>query len=143
MIEILAAVHLTTSVPAIFDLTAVSAQPGVQTIVHERVPDVLFETGSAEISAAGRSTLEIAAQRFLARSESYPMLVSGMSDTVGSEARNMALSERRAQAVRDVLIAFGIPADRIRTRGLGETDLAVASRDGVSEPLNRRVRVEF
>src|SRR6266516_1067100 len=47
--------------------------------------------------------------------------VEGHTDSVGSEAYNQRLSERRANAVRDYLVAHGIDASRITTRGYGKT----------------------
>ena len=71
------------------------------------------------------------------------VVVQGNTDTSGGSAYNQRLSERRAAVVTDALIANGIPADRIRTEALGETNLAKPTPDGTREPLNRRADVKI
>jgi outer membrane protein OmpA-like peptidoglycan-associated protein len=74
-----------------------------------------------------------------ARAGGQPKIeVVGHTDTVGSEAYNMRLSIRRADVVRDALVALGARREAIATNGVGETDLAVQTADGVREPQNRR-----
>jgi outer membrane protein OmpA-like peptidoglycan-associated protein len=65
--------------------------------------------------------------------------ITGHTDTVGSEPYNQNLSDRRADAVRQALIADGVPQDSIAAKGVGKSDLAVPTADGVKEPRNRRV----
>ncbi|MGH6905858.1 MAG: OmpA family protein [Geminicoccaceae bacterium] len=69
------------------------------------------------------------------------IVVTGHTDTVGSAAYNLALSERRAAMVADELIRRGVPATDIVTVGRGEEDLLVPTADGVNEPRNRRVEI--
>lgn len=69
------------------------------------------------------------------------VVVSGNTDTSGSADYNERLSARRAQVVRDALIANGVPAGSIRTEANGERNLAKPTPDGVREPLNRRAEV--
>ena len=69
------------------------------------------------------------------------VVVEGHTDTSGAAAHNRQLSQARAQAVADVLARQGVDAARIRTVGLGESDLAVQTGDGVREVKNRRVVV--
>lgn len=66
---------------------------------------------------------------------------TGHTDTVGTEAYNMALSIRRANAVKAVLVREGIPADEIVVIGKGKTQPLVPTGDGVREPQNRRVEI--
>lgn len=67
--------------------------------------------------------------------------VTGFTDTSGSYAYNMGLSERRAQAVAAQMIKLGIPATSIVTVGRGQNDLLVPTPDGVREPQNRRASI--
>lgn len=67
--------------------------------------------------------------------------MTGHTDTVGGVAYNQRLSERRARAVEDALVADGVPKDTIAARGVGKTDLMVPTADGVREPKNRRVEI--
>lgn len=79
-----------------------------------------------------------------AKTAGYPKLVlTGYTDLSGSDSYNQKLSERRAQAVRKALIAAGVPADRLTTLGKGKTSPLIKTADGVKEPQNRRVAVQF
>lgn len=62
----------------------------------------------------------------------------GHTDTSGPAQYNIRLSVRRAVVVRDVLIDLGARREAVETRGVGESDLAVPTADGVREPKNRR-----
>jgi len=64
--------------------------------------------------------------------------VVGHTDTSGSTDYNMKLSVRRADVVKDALVAMGARPDAIKVSGVGESDLAVQTADGVKEPKNRR-----
>jgi outer membrane protein OmpA-like peptidoglycan-associated protein len=67
--------------------------------------------------------------------------LTGHTDTVGSDKYNMALSLKRADAVKDAMVRQGVPADEIVVVGKGKTDLLVPTKDGVREPQNRRVEI--
>ena len=69
--------------------------------------------------------------------------VVGHADRSGSNAYNDRLSLRRAETVRDALIALGYPAVRINVAARGEADPLVPTPDGVREPQNRRVEINF
>ncbi len=67
--------------------------------------------------------------------------VTGHTDTSGSTAYNMALSERRALAVKQALVAQGIAEGEIAVMHKGESMPLVATGDNVKEPQNRRVEI--
>jgi outer membrane protein OmpA-like peptidoglycan-associated protein len=69
--------------------------------------------------------------------------ITGHTDTSGSAAYNLRLSERRAQAVAAQMIKLGIPATSIATVGRGQEDLLVPTPDNVREPQNRRASIAF
>jgi outer membrane protein OmpA-like peptidoglycan-associated protein len=69
--------------------------------------------------------------------------VIGHTDRVGSRQANDALSKNRAEAIREQLIASGVPADSLETVGRGERDLLVPTEDEVDEPRNRRVEINL
>ena len=75
------------------------------------------------------------------RSGSARVTATGHTDTSGPENYNMALSLRRANAVKDELVRQGVPADAIAVIGKGESQPLVATGDGVREPQNRRVEI--
>jgi OmpA-OmpF porin, OOP family len=67
--------------------------------------------------------------------------VTGHTDLVGPEDYNMALSLRRADAVRSALIAGGVSADKITVAGRGMSEPAVPTARGVKEARNRRAEI--
>jgi outer membrane protein OmpA-like peptidoglycan-associated protein len=69
------------------------------------------------------------------------LIVEGHTDSIGSESANLALSESRANAVRDFLLANGIASPRVFARGYGKA-FPVASNDSAGgRQINRRVEV--
>jgi OmpA-OmpF porin, OOP family len=74
---------------------------------------------------------------------SASIMVVGHTDTVGSPRYNDALSMRRSAAVKEGLIANGIPGSAISTAGRGESELMVQTGDGVKEPQNRRATIDL
>ena len=76
--------------------------------------------------------------------DKYPktdLLIVGHTDDVGADAYNQGLSERRAAAAASFLAARGVDRDRIRTRGLGESEPVVPNEGEASRQRNRRVEV--
>ncbi len=74
---------------------------------------------------------------------SATILITGHTDTVGSNGYNMRLSIRRAKATKSGLVAEGVTAGSITTVGKGETELLVQTADGVKEPQNRRATIDL
>jgi hypothetical protein len=100
---------------------------------------VFFDFNSSTVSGRARDTLKQAAA---AQKESGAgVTATGHADRSGSDAYNMALSVRRANAVRDALVREGVPAASITTAGRGESQPLVPTADGVREPQNRRVEI--
>lgn len=67
--------------------------------------------------------------------------LTGHADRSGPDKYNMALSLKRANAVKAAMVKQGIPADQISVVGKGETQPLVQTPDGVREPQNRRVEI--
>ena len=67
------------------------------------------------------------------------VLLTAHSDSSGSPAANRLMAQRRAEAVRDLLLRNHVPARLIRIRSLGESALPVRTPVNVREPANRRV----
>jgi peptidoglycan-associated lipoprotein len=80
---------------------------------------VFFAYDSTVISAEGRATLQKNAE-WLKRRSATRILIEGHADNRGTNEYNLALGERRADAVRDYLVGLGIAADRIQTVTKGE-----------------------
>lgn len=102
---------------------------------------VLFDFDRARVRHGARPILEAVVQLFRAHPEWDRVRVEGHADLRGEEGWNQELSERRAHAVRSVLIAMGLPETRIECEGFGE---ARPRAEGDSEDvyqLNRRVEI--
>jgi outer membrane protein OmpA-like peptidoglycan-associated protein len=70
-----------------------------------------------------------------------PRLIKGHTDSTGSVESNLRLSEQRADAIRDLLVARGVSADRIATRGYGMQYPVVANDTESRRQQNRRVEI--
>ncbi|MET0581527.1 MAG: OmpA family protein, partial [Pseudoxanthomonas sp.] len=95
--------------------------------------DALFayaKSGPADILADGRAELESIATQLKA-SRNADIQVIGYTDRIGSDAENLALSQRRADTVRDFLVSNGIAAGSIVARGAGESSPATPCSDSL------------
>lgn len=102
--------------------------------------DVLFDLNKADLKPSGEQTIARLTQ-FMKEYEERRVRVEGYTDSTGDDSYNQQLSERRAQAVRDELVAQGIDRRRVEVRGFGE-QYPVASNDtGVGRQQNRRVEI--
>jgi len=102
---------------------------------------ILFDFDRSEINDAGQAVINQILADIQARGGSVGVTATGHADRSGSEEYNLALSLRRADSVREALIAGGVGADAITTAGRGESENAVPTADGVKEQANRRVEV--
>lgn len=100
--------------------------------------ELQFENGSARIRDEGRQLLAVVANALKAPGQqlSYFMIES-YTDEMGHPARNLKLSQERAEAVRRVLIASGVPPTRLVAAGRG----AGSPEDGGGAVQRRRIRV--
>jgi len=104
---------------------------------------VYFKFDSAELAPNAESVLD----ENITKGQSVKLLqnpdirieVAGHTDSVGNDAYNLALSERRANTVRDYLIKKGVPADRLTAKGYGETEPVADNSTEEGRSLNRRV----
>ena len=101
---------------------------------------VFFDWDRANISDQALATIRQAAAAFKQKG-SARITATGHTDTSGPESYNMALSLRRANAVKDSLVREGVPASAIAVIGRGESNPLVPTGDGVREPQNRRVEI--
>ena len=101
---------------------------------------VFFAFDRANLSDADRQIIAQAVEDYR-RTGTARITATGHTDTSGSAAYNLELSQRRAEAVASELVRQGVPATEIVTIGRGEEDLLVPTADGVREPRNRRVEI--
>src|SRR6202142_3515405 len=104
------------------------------------MPDVLFDSGSYTLKPAARERLARISGIVLA----YPDLrleIEGHTDSVGSDAYNQTLSEKRAGSVRDYLVDNGVSINNVIARGLGKGDPVADNSTAKGRQLNRRVEM--
>jgi hypothetical protein len=101
---------------------------------------VFFDWDSTRLSDASLNVISQAATAFKSKGGAR-VTATGYTDTTGGDAYNMALSLRRANAVKDALVKEGVPPTAITVVGRGKTGLLVQTGDGVREPQNRRVEI--
>jgi len=108
------------------------ATPGSQQDFVVNVGDrVFFETDSSELTPQSRATLDKQAQWLNNYSQYGQFTVEGHADERGTREYNIALGARRAQTMRDYLIAHGVAANRMRTISYGK-ERPVALCDDIS-----------
>ena len=102
---------------------------------------IYFDTGSDVIRGESTPTLkEIAAM--LAEHAELKLLIEGHTDNVGADAANLALSEKRAAAVKAALVSqFSVDGARLTTKGLGASKPAAANTTIEGRQTNRRVEL--
>ena len=100
---------------------------------------VLFDTGRSDIKPQGEAFID-SLVRAASRSDAR-LLIEGHTDNVGSAAANLALSESRADAVKQALMAKGIPSQRITTVGFGPSQPVASNDTEDGRATNRRSEV--
>jgi outer membrane protein OmpA-like peptidoglycan-associated protein len=102
--------------------------------------DLFFDVGSSTIKPGAYEEIDRVARVL----NDYPQTrirIEGHTDSTGSEAYNLELSRRRAEAVRDALIARGVHSARLETVGFGEASPVATNDTESGRQLNRRVNV--
>ena len=102
--------------------------------------DVLFDTGKYSL----KPNTQISLAKVAGILQAYPGLklqVEGYTDSVGGESYNQKLSENRADAVRDFLLAQGVSHDNITSTGYGESSPVADNNSASGRSQNRRVQL--
>jgi len=105
--------------------------------------DAFFRFDHADLSADAIAALDELIAKLKSDARVSRVSVVGHTDSVGSEAYNQKLSERRAASAKAHLVSRGIPAEQIDTRGEGELNPAFPNDSAENRQKNRRVDVEF
>lgn len=101
---------------------------------------ILFETNSSTLQSEAKSNIS----KLAVILNKYPdtnILVTGHTDSDGTEEYNQALSERRAKSVSDYTLGQGINSSRLSIIGLGETEPVSSNETVDGKQLNRRVEI--
>jgi OOP family OmpA-OmpF porin len=104
------------------------------------IKGVNFEFDSAKLTPAAKGILDEAASGIKAAS-GHTFNVVGHTDSVGSDAFNMGLGERRAQSVTDALVSRGVPASQLRASSMGERQPLATNATAEGRAENRRVEI--
>ena len=102
--------------------------------------DILFALDSAAVRSDLRRDLGVVAGNLQAYPNSM-ISIEGHTDNTGSASHNKELSQRRANAVADVLMSNGVPPARLRTTGRGEDEPVASNLSATSRAQNRRVEI--
>ena len=118
---------------------AVAVVPSSEKITFEA--DTFFDFDKSVLKPTGKTKLNDLASK-LQGIDIEVVVATGHTDSVGSDAYNIKLSLRRANAVKAFLVSKGIPADRIFTAGKGEGTPVASNKTRDGRAKNRRVEVE-
>jgi outer membrane protein OmpA-like peptidoglycan-associated protein len=111
-------------------------------VIEAREFIVYFPFDQSILTGDAQAVIQQAAQYAMSGAATQ-VTVIGHADTSGSVAYNVRLSERRAKAVADALAGLGVNQGVMSVDWKGETEPAVATGDGIKEPLNRRSTISI
>lgn len=100
---------------------------------------VLFRTNDSTLLPAAQARLDQVADAVVAKG--HPVVVEGYTDSRGSQATNLALSQRRAESVRSYLVSRGVPQATISARGMGADRPVAENTNAEGRANNRRVEI--
>jgi outer membrane protein OmpA-like peptidoglycan-associated protein len=104
--------------------------------------DVLFDSGQARLAPA--STVAMARlSGAMNRDTTLKAVIEGYTDSVGSAAANLDLSDRRAKAVLTALLVAGVRPEQLSTQGFGEAAPVADNSTAAGRQRNRRVEITF
>ena len=104
--------------------------------------DALFDFDKSVVRPDGKKSIDEAIAK-LKGVDVEMVIATGHTDSIGTDAYNQKLSERRAAAVKDYLVSKGIPAAKITTIGKGESQPVATNKTAEGRQKNRRVDIEF
>jgi OOP family OmpA-OmpF porin len=104
--------------------------------------DALFDFDKSVVRPDGKRAIDEALSK-LNGVDLEMVIATGHTDSVGTEAYNQKLSERRAAAIKAYLVSKGIPSAKITTIGKGETQPVATNKTKEGRQKNRRVDIEF
>ena len=99
--------------------------------------DIYYETNSYTLTQASKVVLALFIE-FLKDNPTVKVEIQGHTDNIGNDDANQKLSEQRAKAVYDYVIGKGIPADRLRYKGYGESQPIADNNTATGRAKNRR-----
>ena len=107
----------------------------METVYFENNSSVLSQNDQAKINKFAKNPKGSCAKR------NYLIQVDGYTNTIGTAAYNMKLSERRAEAVKEALVKAGVAPCQIQTKGYGELNPIADNNTAEGLKLNRRATI--
>jgi len=103
--------------------------------------DTLFDFDKSALKPEGKAALDKVAAGIKGAKIEVVVAV-GNTDSIGTDAYNLALGQRRANSVKAYLVSKGIPADRIYTESKGKSNPVASNKTAEGRAQNRRVDIE-
>ena len=125
--------------PAPAPAAATATAPTSEKVTFEA--DTFFDFDKSVLKPEGKAKLEDLVSK-LKGTDIEVVVATGHTDWTGTDAYNLKLSMRRANAVKAFLLSKGVPADRVFTEGKGESKPVASNRTTEGRAKNRRVEVE-
>lgn len=114
-----------------------------ETVVKVTTLDgIMFDFDKSEIKPAAKPILDNNVQ-LLKQDAKLSFRIEGHTDSIGSDAYNQRLSEKRAKVVYDYFLSQGIPAGRMSTTGFGKTQPKVSNDTPENRSINRRIEIKI
>ena len=111
-------------------------------IITKLKGDILFKSGSPSVQSQARTNV----QKISDILKKYPenrITIVGHTDSTGSDSTNQALSEKRAQSVKSIMVAQGVPEQHVAVVGAGETMPVADNKSKAGRAQNRRVELQI
>ena len=103
--------------------------------------DTLYDFDKATLKPEGKATLDKIAKD-LSKIKLEVIIAVGNTDSVGTDAYNMALGQRRAQSVKAYLVSKGVDGSRIYTESKGKSNPVASNATAEGRAKNRRTDIE-
>lgn len=120
---------------------AAAAAAGVSQSKITLQADTLYDFDKATLKAEGQATLDKIAKD-LSKIKLEVIIAVGNTDSVGTDAYNMALGQRRAQSVKAYLVSKGVDGSRIYTESKGKSNPVASNATAEGRAKNRRTDIE-
>jgi len=114
--------------------------PKLLTANKSLIPKIKFELGSCDLSANTIKDLESLAN-YLKQNKNKKIYINGYTDTSGNPYSNKQLSQMRADAVKNIIVTYGIDQHRVTSKGLGDINPIATNETREGRIKNRRIEI--